>query len=80
LLHKAFFQQASEISLNAIEFAKLQSEGDPAHECDYCGNEIANKKVCSGCKIAVYCDRDHQKGDWKRHKLLCQRYQADARD
>lgn len=67
-------QQASSIDLEAIEFSELPFEGEGALECDYCGEEIANKKVCSSCKIAMYCSRDHQKCDWKRHKPLCQRY------
>lgn len=28
-------------------------------------------KICSKCKIAHYCEREHQRDDWKRHKKLC---------
>jgi hypothetical protein len=34
--------------------------------CDSLGT-----KVCSKCKIAHYCSSEHQKEDWKRHKLEC---------
>lgn len=43
-------------------------------ECDYCGDPMDKAKNCSGCHIAMYCQRDCQKGDWKRHKPLCQQY------
>jgi hypothetical protein len=27
-------------------------------------------KVCSGCKLAKYCDQKCQKLEWKKHKIL----------
>ncbi|KAJ7120345.1 hypothetical protein C8R44DRAFT_174528 [Mycena epipterygia] len=27
--------------------------------------------TCSGCKIAVYCNRACQRVDWPKHKLIC---------
>ncbi|XP_024937102.1 uncharacterized protein LOC107274942 isoform X2 [Cephus cinctus] len=29
---------------------------------------------CSRCKIAVYCTKEHQRLDWKRHKAFCQKH------
>lgn len=26
---------------------------------------------CSGCGIALYCGKEHQKEDWPRHKTPC---------
>lgn len=78
---QALLEQASCISLDEIPFSELLVDVSVLQECDYCGEEFADKKVCSGCKIAMYCCRDHQKGDWKRHKPLCQRYkQASVSD
>ncbi|KAJ3276707.1 hypothetical protein HK104_003607 [Borealophlyctis nickersoniae] len=28
-------------------------------------------QVCSACKSVSYCSKDHQKADWKTHKLSC---------
>lgn len=43
-------------------------------ECDYCGMSPHQRLQCSRCKIALYCHRECQKGDWKRHRPLCIRY------
>lgn len=39
-------------------------------ECAVCGIEATKK--CSRCKTAVYCSAEHQRQDWKRHKVTCQ--------
>lgn len=26
---------------------------------------------CSGCRLVFYCSQEHQKSDWKNHKLQC---------
>ncbi|CAB3234455.1 unnamed protein product [Arctia plantaginis] len=43
----------------------MTSEGS----CMVCLSPAINK--CSGCQIAHYCSRDHQKQDWKTHKFQC---------
>jgi len=47
-------------------------------ECDYCGSTLGKQNRCSKCKMAMYCNGDCQKQDWKRHKPLCARYTAAA--
>lgn len=37
-----------------------------------------NGKLCGGCKQVYYCDRDCQRADWSKHKLLCATYKAKA--
>ena len=39
--------------------------------CNWCGKTPTEKKMCSGCNVAMYCSRDCQKADWKTHKLAC---------
>ena len=40
-----------------------------------CGFERCGKRkdltACATCKIQRYCGREHQKKDWKFHKLIC---------
>lgn len=45
----------------------------PNQECDYCGSQVSKDPPprCSKCKIAIYCNQECQRGDWKRHKPLC---------
>lgn len=31
---------------------------------------------CSNCGQAVYCNRQHQKDDWSKHKLVCQPFKV----
>ena len=38
-------------------------------ECLLC-DKIASLK-CTGCNWAFYCNRDHQRKDWKNHKPYC---------
>lgn len=43
--------------------------------CKVCG--ISADLKCGGCKIAVYCGRDHQKFDWKSgHKNQCKCFEV----
>jgi len=58
------------MALGEIDFAELQPEqisnDKPCVACDYCGEDASKVNRCSGCKIAIYCGRDCQKGDWKQ--------------
>jgi hypothetical protein len=40
--------------------------------CIKCYKE--SKTICSLCKTAYYCCKEHQKEDWNRHKPLCKDY------
>ena len=41
--------------------------------CDGCKLQmpVALLQTCTGCKIAVYCDKECQTAHWKRHKGAC---------
>ncbi|KIM42517.1 hypothetical protein M413DRAFT_444248 [Hebeloma cylindrosporum] len=41
--------------------------------CLVCGTLAM--KLCSGCKTALYCNRGHQKQDWRSHKEYCVKVQ-----
>jgi hypothetical protein len=38
-------------------------------ECEICGAKTKN--CCSRCKLAFYCNLEHQKDDWPDHKTFC---------
>jgi hypothetical protein len=61
--------------LSGARFEQVQvGPGDkPDLTCDYCGDEISKAPRCSRCHCAMYCNRDCQKSDFKRHKPLCLR-------
>ncbi|XP_035772758.1 uncharacterized protein LOC118456264 [Anopheles albimanus] len=40
------------------------------HQCRICGVSEGLRR-CSRCQIAYYCSVDHQRIDWKLHKLEC---------
>uniref|UniRef100_A0A2M4AJB6 hypoxia-inducible factor-proline dioxygenase n=1 Tax=Anopheles triannulatus TaxID=58253 RepID=A0A2M4AJB6_9DIPT len=40
------------------------------HQCRICGVSEGLRR-CSRCQIAYYCSVDHQRMDWKMHKLEC---------
>lgn len=41
--------------------------------CRTCGVTTGVKK-CGGCLTVGYCNKDHQRADWKAHKTVCKRY------
>ena len=43
-----------------------------AKNCKVCG-KLEGIKRCARCKAVVYCGIEHQKADWKTHKMFCVR-------
>lgn len=39
--------------------------------CKVCGKTGDEVMKCGGCKVVAYCGKDHQREDWKAHKVLC---------
>ncbi|KAF5292818.1 hypothetical protein FQA39_LY13863 [Lamprigera yunnana] len=40
--------------------------------CTVCGAK-ENLLRCSRCKVTFYCSKLHQKSDWRKHKITCQK-------
>ncbi|XP_071997259.1 egl nine homolog 1 [Engystomops pustulosus] len=38
--------------------------------CELCG-KMENLMRCGRCRSSFYCSKEHQRQDWKKHKLLC---------
>lgn len=46
-----------------------QSERDRQY-CELCG-KMENLLRCGRCRSSFYCSKEHQRQDWKKHKLVC---------
>ncbi|XP_009091093.3 egl nine homolog 1 [Serinus canaria] len=38
--------------------------------CELCG-KMENLLRCGRCRSSFYCSKEHQRQDWKKHKLIC---------
>lgn len=50
-----------------------KKQGDVERErqyCELCG-KMENLLKCGRCRNSFYCSKEHQKQDWKKHKLSC---------
>lgn len=45
----------------------------PNQPCRFCNEPDCNHR-CSNCKIAYYCNREHQREDWVNHKSFCEEF------
>eukprot|EP00814_Leptocylindrus_danicus_P019389 CAMPEP_0116010476 /NCGR_PEP_ID=MMETSP0321-20121206/4022_1 /TAXON_ID=163516 /ORGANISM="Leptocylindrus danicus var. danicus, Strain B650" /LENGTH=575 /DNA_ID=CAMNT_0003479579 /DNA_START=38 /DNA_END=1766 /DNA_ORIENTATION=+ len=41
------------------------------YSCNKVEKKVKSLRLCSRCKAIAYCDRNCQKEDWRRHKLVC---------
>jgi hypothetical protein len=41
--------------------------------CLVCLEVLQQPLLCTGCRVAIYCSKEHQRQDWPRHKSVCSR-------
>ncbi len=46
--------------------------------CSLCAKPASLR--CTACKTVCYCSKEHQRQDWKAHKVQCRLVQKDASD
>ena len=51
--------------------ANMCKKTDKTRICTSCGDILIKSKICSGCKMAFYCNQECQRNDWPIHKKLC---------
>ena len=64
--HHSIEEAAAALKASGSTSAKRQAVG-----CQMCGKVGADHKVCGKCKSVVYCSKECQKLDWKKHKTVC---------
>eukprot|EP00122_Pirum_gemmata_P012517 Pgem_evm1s11638 len=47
-------------------------DADLVRVCNFCGFSL-KVDLCSGCRKKSYCSKEHQRKDWKFHKLNCKK-------
>lgn len=52
------------------QMREMQAEGTLVCGFPSCG-EKKNLNACGSCKIQRYCGQEHQKKDWRYHKVIC---------
>jgi len=60
-------EQIAPIKIRQFGLQFMNLEGDIVDTCDACGREAdrLDLKRCGRCKVAHYCDSEHQKIAWK---------------
>ena len=73
------------------EYIESNCEAEAMQICEHCLGCMQKSStsnpllVCSGCRVACYCNLDHQRSSWKKelhwgvgigHKILCPLYKA----
>jgi hypothetical protein len=56
------------IAASGVHRVPVYDSRNKKRECLVCRKKHS-KLVCSNCKLAVYCSRECQKKDWKRHRI-----------
>ena len=50
----------------------LHTPGIRHYKCEFCNQSSAIKlHYCGACKVALYCNKEHQLADRSKHKLIC---------
>jgi hypothetical protein len=77
-IHKAKIEQSFEIDPRMNEHILRNFK----RQCAYCQKkktelaQHASLQKCIQCKAVCYCSRKCQKGDWKKHKVICKSLEA----
>lgn len=53
-----------------MEKGKKMDPDQDQQYCELCG-KMENLLKCGRCRSSFYCSKDHQKKDWRKHKLVC---------
>ncbi|XP_018119929.1 egl-9 family hypoxia-inducible factor 1 S homeolog isoform X3 [Xenopus laevis] len=62
-------RQQTDIMAGGGSEGSNQSERDRQY-CELCG-KMEDLMRCGRCRSSFYCSKEHQRQDWKKHKLFC---------
>ncbi|XP_057224412.1 egl nine homolog 1 [Malurus melanocephalus] len=60
----------SESSSGGSSSGSCSSSERDRQYCELCG-KMENLLRCGRCRSSFYCSKEHQRQDWKKHKLIC---------
>ncbi|WP_419833855.1 zinc finger MYND domain-containing protein [Endozoicomonas atrinae] len=66
-------KSSSDALLNKFKGMTVDPVVASTSKCAYpkCESVTLELKTCAACREAQYCTKEHQKNDWKRHKVDC---------
>jgi hypothetical protein len=74
LLHSDSIRHNYDIRVAALEFVNSERFSDGwVPRCMHCGDAGESLRACASCKTALFCGRECQKAEWRRHKAYCRR-------
>ncbi|CAJ1934462.1 unnamed protein product [Cylindrotheca closterium] len=73
------FQNLVRLSDSAVKAPKFRDE---TLECGNCGKEdiLETFMTCSRCHGQIYCSKEYQRADWRKHKTICADLSKTKRD
>ncbi|KAJ7160055.1 hypothetical protein C8R46DRAFT_1353845 [Mycena filopes] len=77
MYHKVLVKEWNRVKQNpSSRLALVRPPGGP--QCNSCQQLVENVRVCSACKIVIYCSPKCAKAGWRSHKGVCSAAKRDG--
>lgn len=74
--------RANQLPPDCMMMKPIHMARKACRHCDSekCSDDKEKLLACSRCRSVWYCSKEHQKADWKRHKVECKPHPVDLND